>query len=265
MVDFKFVLICMKNKIALVFFVLIIGIISNIYFQNSTQIPYGAPPYSEDDFSESPIYPRGIEKFGDLRNWKRPEGPPKIGIQVGHWKNSELPDELENIRGNAGASNKGVSESEVMHKIAMITKEILEEEGYIVDILPATVPPAYIADAFIALHADGSTTVATNGFKIASSRRDYTGNSDELVLALEEAYSSGVGFPKDPNITRNMTAYYAFSWWRYEHSIHPMTPAAIVETGFLTNPFEAAILINSPQIPAKAIAEGVSEFIKLQK
>jgi N-acetylmuramoyl-L-alanine amidase len=183
-------------------------------------------------------------------------------LQVGHWKNSELPDELEKIRGNSGASSRGIAEWEVNLAIAEAAKEILEDEGFVVDILPATIPPSYWADAFIAIHADGSTSPATNGFKVAASQRDYTGNASELVGIIEEEYKDTVGFPKDPNITRNMRGYYAFSWWRYEHSLHPMTPSVILETGFLTNSKEASLLINEPDIPAKAIANALLKFLK---
>jgi N-acetylmuramoyl-L-alanine amidase len=251
-------------KILIFLTLFIITAISVVFILQNNKSPYGAPPYSEEDFRETPIYPRGIEKFGDLRNWKRPDGPMRVGLQVGHLKNSELPDELENLRGNSGASNRGVAEWEVTMEIALITQKLLEEEGYVVDILPATVPVAYVADAFVALHADGSTSSQTEGFKVAAPRRDYTGKSSELATLLESQYKSQVGFPIDLNITRNMTGYYAFSWWRYDHSIHPMTPAVILETGFLTNPTEARLLINNPELPALAIVDGVTEFLNLQ-
>ncbi len=202
---------------------------------------YGAPPYTEDD---DPILPR-LEWFPDILNWQRPDGPLRVGLQVGHWKNQELPDELERIRGNGGAKSRGV-----------------ENEGVIVDILPATVPPSYWADSFIAIHADGSESASTNGYKVSAPRRDYTNKAGDLVKIIEEEYEKGVGFPKDTNVTRNMRGYYAFSWWKYVHAVHPMTPSVILETGFLTNPKEAALLINHPEIPAQALAKAILSFLR---
>lgn len=35
-----------------------------------------------------------IEGFPNFADWQRPDGPPRVGLQVGHWKTQELPDEL---------------------------------------------------------------------------------------------------------------------------------------------------------------------------
>ncbi len=222
--------------------------------------PYGAPPYIEEDQPLSS--PHAETSIWDFSKWKRPEGPLKVGIQAGHWKNSELPDELDRIRNNGGTSNKQIAEWEVNLRIAEETKKLLEAEGIVVDIIPATVPPAYWADAFISIHSDGNTNSSVSGYKIAAPRRDLSNKSNELVKLIEEKYGEETGLEKDPNITRNMTGYYAFSWRRFQHAIHPMTPAVIVETGFLTNPSDAKLITNTPEIPAKAIADAVLIFLK---
>lgn len=220
---------------------------------------YGSPPYIE----EETITWRDEGRFGDLSRWVRPEGPTRVGLQVGHWKNSELPDELGRLREAGGGANSGsVAEWEVNLEIAEETKKILEKEGIVVDILPATIPPGYYADAVVAIHADGSTNPATSGFKVASPRRDISGKAGELVEIIAEIYQQQTNLEIDPNISRNMTGYYAFNWRRYEHTIHPMAPAVILETGFLTNPSEARLLINNPEIPAQAIADSLLRFLK---
>jgi len=220
---------------------------------------YGAPPYIEDEvFTE-----QYAGRFGNLANWVRPEGPLRVGLQAGHWKNNELPDELSRLRERGGGASNGlVAEWEVNLAIAEETKKILEKEGVVVDILPATIPPAYYADAIVAIHADGSTNPATSGFKVAAPRRNMSGKADELVKIIEDIYEQQTNLEIDSNISRNMTGYYAFNWRRYEHSTHPMAPAAILETGFLTNPVEARMLINSPEVPAQAIADSLLRFLK---
>lgn len=223
-------------------------------------LSYGAPPYIEGNFSEESDV-TGLNRFSDLINWQRPKGPLRVGLQVGHWKNSELPDELEKIRGNSGAASRGIAEWEVNMAIAKETEKLLKARNIVVDILPATIPPSYWADAFVAIHADGNESGQKSGFKVASSWRDYSGKANELSQIIEDVYEKEVGFSVDPNITRNMRGYYAFSWWRYEHAVHPMTPSVILETGFLTNPGESMLLINHPEIPARALSDALVRFL----
>lgn len=220
---------------------------------------YGAPPYIEDEGDN-----QDLAGNSDYSNWQRPAGPLRVGLQAGHWKNDELPEELKRLQTSGGTSTGEVAEWEVNLKIAQEAKKILEKEGLVVDILPATIPPAYQADALVAIHADGSTDSNQRGFKVAAPRRDLTGKAKTLVKIIEEEYAKTTGFSQDPNITRGMTGYYAFSWRRFDHAIHPMTPAVILETGFLTNPSEARSLINHPEIPAQAIAKAVLIFLKPQ-
>lgn len=219
----------------------------------------GAPPYG---VSEESIPNLGLFSF--LDNWERPDVPVKVALQVGHYLNDELPDELEKLRNSDGTRGGGKNEWEVNAAIAKETAELLEEKGIEVDILPATIPPGYWADVFVAIHADGNEDSRKRGFKVASPWRDFSGDSKSLVTYIEESYEEETGFSKDINITRNMRGYYAFSWWRYEHSIHPMTTAAILETGFLTNPSDRKILINSPKIAARGIANGVIKYLSLE-
>ena len=250
------------KKLLLILITFIFLVTGYLLIRNTKTVSeYGAPPYLGDDGPDSIALP-GFERFPDLLNWKRPEGPLRVGLQAGHWKNSELPDELERIRGNTGSRNGKVAEWEVNLAIAEVTKKILETENVVVDILPATIPPSYWADAFVAIHADGSTDSRTSGFKVAGPRRDYSGRVSDLVRIIEKEYQKKVGFEKDPNITRNMRGYYAFSWWRFEHAVHPMTPSVILETGFLTNSGEASVLINNPEIPAQALAEALLIFLE---
>lgn len=219
---------------------------------------YGAPPYADDqsDFINPDDY------TVSYKNWQRPPGPIKIGLQAGHWKTQEMPDELARLRDSGGGATSGaVTEWETVLKIAEETAEILENEGYEVDILPATIPEDYWADVFVSIHADGNLNPLVSGYKVAASARDRTGLADKLAKSIEDQYGAVTNFSLDPNITINMTRYYAFNSRRYDHAIHPMTPGVIVETGFLTNYYESSVLINNPKLPAQGIADGVIQFI----
>ena len=83
-------------------------------------------------YSITPAEPPGIDNEStssadpnvfDILTWKRPDGPLRVGIQAGHWKNNELPDELERIRGNSGTSNKQITEWQANLNIANEIKE----------------------------------------------------------------------------------------------------------------------------------------------
>jgi hypothetical protein len=249
------------RKLALLSISIII-FISLLSFRDSlrsTNQSTGAPPYSLEDEP-----PQDLDPLAWIKNWVRPEGPARVGLQAGHWKNNEFPDELDRLRGNTGASGGGKSEWEVNLAIAQKTADLLKLQGIEVDILPATVPPQYWADVFVSIHADGSTSGSTTGFKAASPRRDFTGNASRLVELIEDSYAEATGLDLDPNVTRNMRGYYAFAWWRYKHAIHPMTTAAILETGFLTSPNDRKIIVNKPQLSAQGLFNGIMKYLELQ-
>ncbi len=226
------------------------------YFNLKKPQENGAPPYVIEDL-EPPDDP-----YAYLKDWKRPEGVPRVGLQIGHLENDQVPEELVRLIGNTGAAAAGFTETEVNEAIAKATSEILMEKGIAVDLLPTTVPPDYWADVFVAIHADGSTDTSKRGFKVANPRRDFSGGAEELKNMIEDSYKKSTGFEVDPNITRNMTGYYAFAWWRYEHAIHPMTTAVIVETGFLTNSKDRKIIVNNPEISARGIADGILNYLE---
>lgn len=219
----------------------------------------GAPPYGEPESSEPMLNP-----YWWLKNWHRPEGPPRVGIQIGHYKHDQAPEEQIGLRDNSGASAGGVDEVDLNFTIATKLARLLEEEGILVNLLPTTIPPGYWADVFISIHADGNEDPRISGYKFAAPWKDFTGKADSLIRILESEYEPATGFAKDPDISNNMRGYYAFAWWRYQHAIHPMTTAVIAETGFVTNPQNRNFLVSQPEIPAQAIATAITKFLKTE-
>lgn len=196
------------------------------------------------------------------KDWIRPEGPVRVGIQVGHWFAEQAPDEQEGLRKNTGAQAGGVTEWETNLRIAEETKKLLEAEGITVDLLPTTIPPGYLADAFISIHADGSPDTSVTGYKIAAPWRDRSGNAERLSALIEKSYGAVTNLILDPNVTQNMRGYYAFNTRRYTHAIHPMTPGVIVETGFLTNPIDRKTIVQNPKRSAEGITQGLLLFLE---
>jgi N-acetylmuramoyl-L-alanine amidase len=191
-----------------------------------------------------------------------PSGPRRIGIQVGHLDTDKVPAELgTRITFQTGTSWDGVDEVDVNMDIAQRMKAQLVARGYAVDILPTTVPAGYLADVFIALHADGDETGEISGFKLAhgSRRGPY---EDKLMNLVRDEYARETGLDYDAeHVTRAMTAYYAFNWGRYQHAAAAHTPAVILEMGYLSNGHDRDLMVNRADDVATAIVSGVQRFL----
>jgi N-acetylmuramoyl-L-alanine amidase len=183
-----------------------------------------------------------------------------VGIQAGHWLSNELPDELARLRGSTGAFAAGYAEAAVNLDIAGRVAALLQTRGIQVDLLPATVPPSYDADAFVAIHADGSSSDGSRGFKLATPWRTSPA-SRHLLDALSAEYAAATGLAWRDGITFNMRGYYAFSYHRYAHAIARTTPAVIIETGFLTSAADRDLLIGQPDVVAAGIANGIIRYL----
>jgi N-acetylmuramoyl-L-alanine amidase len=189
-------------------------------------------------------------------------GKPKIGIQAGHWMSDQLPDQLASLRGQTGGSGGGVREVDFTLDMARLVTKLLQDAGYEVDLLPATVPADYTADAFVAIHADASTSGAPSGYKLARSRFSPIPLTDDALLkALTASYGAATGLRLDDNITRNMTGYYAFNSRRRVYAVSKGTPAVIIETGYLTNAGDRTYLLAHKDTVANGIAQGVINFL----
>jgi hypothetical protein len=188
----------------------------------------------------------------------------RVGLQAGHWLTAQAPAELAWIRTATGTAGGGTNEWELNLDIARRVAPRLEAQGILVDVLPATVPPGYQADAFVALHADGDLSGRMSGYKIArASRSTIPDTDDALVAALNRSYAAATGLRSDnANITRNMTGYYTFNSRRYQHAIAPTTPAAILEMGFLTNASDRRTLLGAPDQVVQGVTDGILAFLK---
>ena len=189
--------------------------------------------------------------------------PLRVGLQAGHWKNAALPASLARLRSSTGTAAAGRTEVALNLDLANRTARLLRAQGIVVDILPATVPTGYRADAFVAIHADGNNSTRARGYKVASRWRSGVAFRDEiLVETLSQTYGDMTGLPRDSAITRNMRGYYAFNTWLGDDSrISQLTPAAIIETGYMTNAADRAILFNKPDVVAAGIARGILAFL----
>jgi len=185
---------------------------------------------------------------------------PVVAIQAGHWRASEQPDEFARLRTSTGASAGGVREVDLNVDIAHRIVEYLRAWGNEAYVLPATVPPAYRADAFVSIHSDGHANKNARGYKVATYYRDWVA-SNMLVQEITDEYGKQTGLPQDWRITHNMRGYYAFNSGLYQHTISEDTPGAIVEMGFLSNAADREFMLMNRDLVARAIALGIARFL----
>lgn len=205
--------------------------------------------------SQTPVLP--VKKITDTK-----KEPIRIGIQAGHWKTDEMPDDFANIRRRGGGTEAlDVKEVDINLEIANKVASLLKKQSYIVDLIPATVPVDYQADAFVAIHLDGNDYSSASGYKVAPSDFDLSGKAAQLSAAIESSYSKATGISWDDNISESMTEYYAFNYKDHLNAVSAKTPAAIIEIGYLTNYYNRRFILNNKTTVAEGIANGIVNYI----
>jgi N-acetylmuramoyl-L-alanine amidase len=150
----------------------------------------------------------------------------------------------------------GLTEAEVNLTIATRTVERLLRAGAQVDLLEEFDPrlQGYRADAFVSIHAD-SCESDQSGFKVARVQESAVPQAeDELVDCLWQSFEEATDLPQHRgSITFDMRDYHAF------REIHPLTPGAIIEVGFLGG--DRRLLTRRPDRAAEGIAGGILCFL----
>jgi N-acetylmuramoyl-L-alanine amidase len=173
--------------------------------------------------------------------------PPSVGIVAGH-------------KGyDPGAvCEDGLTEAEVNYAVAIEVVKLLERRGIRADLLDEYDDrlAEYQADALVSIHADSCNIPGATGFKVARVTSSTIPEAeDRLVECLYQEYGSYTGLPQHPaSITDNMTNYHAFN------EIAPLTPGAIIETGFLLD--DRFLLESKPKIVARGVAAGILCFLQ---
>jgi N-acetylmuramoyl-L-alanine amidase len=174
-------------------------------------------------------------------------GPLKVGVVAGHWKSDAgavCPDGLQEVTINLDVASRVVA--------------ILQDEGYEAELLPefSDQLQGYRADAFISIHSDSCNVPEASGFKVARvAASAIPEEEDRLVACLVQEYGDATGLPlHEHSITYDMTVYHAFN------EIHPETPAAIIELGFMGADRE--MLTDHAFEVAQGVARGIVCFLE---
>ncbi|NWF70365.1 MAG: N-acetylmuramoyl-L-alanine amidase [Chloroflexi bacterium] len=153
------------------------------------------------------------------------------------------------------------SENDINFSVAQIVVRDLRALGFSVDLLDEFDPrlDGYQAAALVSIHANtcrewpGGEIVS--GFLIASAaaRTGMGGLDPILVDCVAQYYQQAVGLERRFGVTVDMTDYHSF------REIHPLTPAAIIELGFMRADWD--ILTTRAEDMARGITEGVLCFL----
>jgi len=175
--------------------------------------------------------------------------PRRIGILAGHSGPYNDPGAI---------CPDGLSEAEINLAVAEKVVVALEERGYEVDLLEEQDDRlfGYVAEALLSIHADSCDIPEATGFKAARvSSSAIPEIEDVLVECLYREYQPATSLQRhDFSITPGMHQYHAFL------KIHPETPGAIIELGFMAA--DRDILVNEPDRLADAIVAGLLCFLE---
>ena len=182
----------------------------------------------------------------------------KIFIDQGH--NPENP--------NAGAEGSGYREQDLVYRIGVILSDILTRRGFETRLSRTSADTqlgssnltslqervntanAWGADYFISLHTNASASEAASG-------------SEALVYSADSvAYDLGEDILAQLSIAtglRNRGVLLRPGLYVLRKT---NMPAVLVELGFITNPGDAALMANSPDLFAVGVADGISEYLR---
>ncbi len=170
------------------------------------------------------------------------------------------------VNPNAGAEGNGYREQDIVYDIGIRLAAILRSEGFETRLsrptpeiilgtsnsssLRARVTDAnsWGADYFISLHTNASEIVTASGSEAYVFRLQ----SEAAVLAEDilEQLSFATGLPNRGVFAR--PSLYVVR--------RTAMPALLAELGFITNPYDASLMVNNPSLFAQGIANGFLAF-----
>lgn len=154
----------------------------------------------------------------------------------------------------------GLTEREINFNVAQLVVRNLRGRGYSVDLLDEFDPRLnnYQAAALISIHSNtcqdwGGEIVS--GYLVAKAAARPEGGPDvTLAECIADHYGQLSQLERRIHLTVDMTEYHTF------REIHPLTPAAIIELGFMLA--DRALLTEQPDLLARGVTDGILCFLE---
>lgn len=152
-----------------------------------------------------------------------------------------------------------VTENDVNFGVASKVVQYLRQRSYRVDLLDEFDPRLndYQAAALVSIHANSCQDYGevVSGYLVAkAAAKPAEGPDDVLSECIARYYGPMTGLERRFSLTIDMTDYHTF------RELHPLTPAAIIELGFLRA--DQQILVEQQDLLARAITEGILCFLE---
>ncbi|MCA0456341.1 MAG: N-acetylmuramoyl-L-alanine amidase [Chloroflexi bacterium] len=180
-------------------------------------------------------------------NWLR-----RVGIVSGHRGPQVPPDP-------GAVCPDGLTEASINFAVAQQVVRNLRDRGYSVDLLDEfdSRLEDYQAAALVSIHSNTCQNFGevVSGYLIArAAARSGLGQDDNLVECVARYYGQATALTRRQGVTIDMTDYHTF------REIHPLTPAAILELGFMLA--DRDILTDKQTEMAKGITDGILCFLE---
>lgn len=189
-----------------------------------------------------------------LADWPTPTPRPKpmVGIVAGHSGNDSgavCPPELNNTR-----------EVDINLDVANRVRTNLAAIGIDAELLAEFDDrlQGYRANALVSIHSDSCQYVnnEATGYKVAAALSNtYPEQAQRLTNCLRARYAEATSMVfHSGSVTNDMTSYHAFD------EINPLTPAAIIEIGFMNLDYE--MLTKNTDVIAQGVTSGILCFLR---
>ncbi len=154
----------------------------------------------------------------------------------------------------------GLTEASVNLSVAQLVVRNLRGLGYTVDLLDEFDPRLenYQAAALVSIHSNTCQDFGerVSGFLVAAAqaRISARASDSQLVNCIAQNYASATQLERRTELTLDMTDYHTF------REIHALTPAAIIELGFLLG--DRDLLTQHPDTLARGITDGICCYLE---
>jgi N-acetylmuramoyl-L-alanine amidase len=205
-------------------------VVTSLQIADATSIAAVAPPTA----TSIPVTPNFMQRIGIVAGHRGPENDP------------------------GAVCSDGLTEGEINFGVAQLVVRDLRTRGYTVELLDefdARLENFHGA-ALVSLHSNDCRDYGeyVSGYLVArAAARPPGGLDDVLAECISLHYGRITGIERRFSLTLDMTDYHTF------REIHPLTPAAILEKGFMKD--DRALLTERQGDIAKGVVDGILCFL----